>query len=136
MLGELEERRGRVVIADFEAGIGSLLRLEAGQVDVAVVVAEPHPRSIEVARRLLALAESNDVPRRLLLANKVRGEEDLERLRAAFGAPLDLVVPDDPQIAAADFDARSPLDHDPDSAAVHAIRELASRLQQDSGPPL
>ncbi len=108
-----------------EAGIGALLRTGDGQVDVAIVVTEPHPRSIEVARRLLALADENAVPRRLLVANKVRGEADLGLLRAAFDAEPDLVVPADEAITAADFEGQAPLDHDPESPAVRAIGDLA-----------
>jgi CO dehydrogenase maturation factor len=61
LLGELEMKQNRVVIADFEAGVGTMLRANAEQVDVAVVVVEPYMKSIEAARRLVEIASRNGI---------------------------------------------------------------------------
>lgn len=42
------ETEGRVVVADFEAGLGTLSRLKPGQVDVFLVVGEPTAKAVEL----------------------------------------------------------------------------------------
>ncbi|MGH2704975.1 MAG: hypothetical protein ACRDJ4_07750 [Actinomycetota bacterium] len=122
-------KKNRVVIADFEAGVGTMLRANAEQVDVAVIVVEPYMKSIEAARRLLEIASANGISRRVIVANKVRDEEDLALIRTVLGgAKPDLVIPADDEIAAADLYAEAPLDRNPDSPGVTAIRALAGRI--------
>ena len=129
MLGELETKPDRVVIADFEAGVGTLLRANAEQVDLAVVVVEPYVKSIEAARRLLEIAGANGIRRSILVANKVRDEEDLALIRALLdGVEPDLVVPADEEIAAADLAGVAPIDRNPESEGVRAIRSLAGTI--------
>ena len=50
LLGQLESD-DRIVIADMEAGAGTLTRMQAGSLDVAVLVVEPSTKSIDVPRR-------------------------------------------------------------------------------------
>jgi len=129
LLGELETKPDRVVIADFEAGVGTLLRANAEQVDLAVVVVEPYVKSIEAARRLLEIAGANGIRRSILVANKVRDEEDLALIRALLdGVEPDLVVPADEEIAAADLAGVAPIDRNPESEGVRAIRSLAGTI--------
>ena len=45
------EGGGRTVVGDLEAGIGVLSRMKKGSLDAVLVVANPTPKSIEVARR-------------------------------------------------------------------------------------
>ncbi len=40
-----------MVVADFEAGVGTLTRLSEQRVDTVVVVVEPTPKSVEVGQR-------------------------------------------------------------------------------------
>ncbi len=68
MLGELEAERS-IVIGDLEAGVGTLLRLQPGQADLVIVVAQPTAKAIEVARRAVEIASSR--ARVLLIANRV-----------------------------------------------------------------
>ena len=125
LLGELEGYREAVVF-DMEAGVGTLLRMEKGDVDVVLVVANPSAKSIEVARRAVDIAAP--LARVVVVANRVSESSDVEAVRAAIPG-LDLaVVPDDPAIARADRDGRAPIDVDPDAPAVRALRELGERL--------
>lgn len=129
MLGELETRPERVVIADLEAGVGTLLRASAEQVDLAVIVVEPYKKSIETARRLIDIVRENGIARWLLVGNKIRDDDDLELIRSGLkGAELDLVVPTDQDVVEADLAAEAPVDRNPDSPAVKVIRELALQL--------
>src|SRR5215211_984696 len=82
LLGELEDD-GRTIVCDLEAGVGTLLRMEPGKVDAVVVVANPTAKSLEVARRAMEVAERKAEV--LVLANRVRGEADLDTIRAALG---------------------------------------------------
>lgn len=127
LLAELEED-DRVVIADFEAGLGTLTRMKAGQLDLILVVAEPTAKSLEVARRALDLIREREVDRTMLIANRVVGEDDRDRVQRAFPAEYLTVVPDDPAIRAAELKGLAPYDASPDAPAVRVLRELALAL--------
>lgn len=127
MLGELEGT-DQIVIGDLEAGIGTVLRLQADQADVVVVVAQPTAKSLEVARRAIELAVQK-APRVIVVANRVRDEAELAVIRDALGDGLELVVvPDEPAIAEADRDGRAAIDVDADAPGVRALVDLAERL--------
>ena len=127
MLGQFESN-GQVVIADFEAGLGTLSRMEPGAIDVLVEVAEPTQKSIQVAQRAMALIAERQLGKVVLVANRVAGEADIERMHGAFpGMPL-VVVPDDPAVRAADMAGKAPFETDPDSPAVVALSQLADSL--------
>ena len=115
-----------MVVFDMEAGVGTLLRLAPGQADLVLVVAEPSAKSIEVARRAAEIAAERAAV--IVVANRVRDEADLERIRAALGDHELVVVPEEPAIARADQDGTAPIDVDPDAPGVRALRDLADRL--------
>lgn len=115
-------------MADLEAGIGTLTRLEDESVDATVVVVEPTPRSMDVAARAIAVAGDRRQGRVIVAANKVADAEDERRLREAFPDHEMLIVPVDPVIDRADREGRSPVDVDPASSAVIAIESLAGLL--------
>ncbi len=126
MLGQLA-RPDRVVVADFEAGIGTVLRLDA-PVDVVVVVVEPTAKSLEVGRRAAETVREKGLGRVLVTANRVRDDADAERVRAAFPDHDPVLVPDDPAIVDAERRGLAPLDAAPDSPAVRALVQLADLL--------
>lgn len=115
---------GTTVVADLEAGIGTLTRLEDAAVDVTVVVVEPTPRSIDVGLRAVAVATERAQGQVIVVANKVTDEDDRARVRAAFDQFRILEVPDDDAIDMADRLGVSPLDHAPDCPAVRALGQL------------
>ena len=106
----------------------TVVRGDESQIDALVVVVEPYPRSAEVGRRLLETAEANGITRRIVVANKVDGEEDLQALRRFLGVEPDLVIPKDRAVVTADRVGASPFDHDPRSPAVDVLRDLATSL--------
>lgn len=118
-----------VVIADCEAGIGTLTRLAENAVDAVVIVVEATSKSLEVGARAAGLAGERQAMRTIVLANRVRGEEDVERVRAALPDGVEVVaVPDDPVIVEADRKGVAPLDLDPGSPAVAVLAALANDL--------
>jgi CO dehydrogenase maturation factor len=127
------EGEGRTVLGDLEAGVGVLSRMEGGSLDVVLVVANPAPKSIEVARRAVetAMAREIDV---LVVANRVSGEEDLEAIRSVLGEHDMVVVPEDPAIALADAEGVAPIDLDEDAPGVRAILAIGERLAAQAAP--
>lgn len=127
MLGQLEGK-AEIVVADFEAGLGTLSRMGPDRVDTLLVVTEPSAKSLEVARRAIDLIAGRSIGQVIVVANRVAGIEDMLAVERAFdGVPL-VVVPDDPAIRAADGVGVAPFDATPDAPAVRAVRELAERL--------
>ncbi len=127
LLRELVMEDG-VVIADFEAGLGTVMRLDGRPVDVVVVVVEPTSKSLEVGRRAADLVAETSLGRLVLVANRVRDEDDVARIAAVFPDLEPVLVPDDQAIVDAERNGRAPLDAAPDSAAVRALVGLAEGL--------
>ncbi len=125
MLGELEGD-GKTTICDSEAGVATILRLQPGQTDIVLVVAQPGAKSLDVARRAIELApEGTDL---LVVANRVRDQADLEVIQAAVGNRELVVVPEDDAITRAEQEGLAPIDVDPDAPAVRALINLGERL--------
>jgi CO dehydrogenase maturation factor len=127
LLGQLEAG-DRVVVADMEAGAGTLTRMPEGSLDLALLVTEPSPKSIEVARRAAEIISERKLGPMLVVANKVRDARDLEMIRLALGVTELVAVPDDAEVLRADRDGVSPFDSAPDSAAVAAVSALGLRI--------
>jgi CO dehydrogenase maturation factor len=119
-----------VVVADLEAGIGTLTRLGDQQVDTVLLVVEPTPKSIEVATRAAGLAREKALGHLVVVANRVRDAEDLAAVHAAFPDDRVVGVPDDPAIVEADRRGLAPLDLSPDAPAVRTLTGLAESLLQ------
>ncbi|CAN5525291.1 hypothetical protein BH20ACT18_BH20ACT18_09140 [soil metagenome] len=130
MLGEIEGETG-IVVADLEAGIGTVLRMSPGTADVVLVVAEPSAKAIDVAARAARVAGRRG-DRVVVLANRLRADADLEAIRAKLGDHELIPIPEDPAITLADRDGLAPIDIDEDSPAVRTLVELARRLVAES----
>ncbi len=117
-----------VVVADFEAGVGTLTRLSEQRVDTVLVVVEPTPKSVEVGMRAVDLARERSVTRVIVVANRLRDDADLEIIRSAFPDCEVVAVPDDPRIVEADRKGVAPIDLAPDAPAVRALVGLAENL--------
>ena len=113
-----------------EAGAGTLTRMPSGALDVAVLMVEPSAKSIDAARRAALIIAERHIGMVLLAANRVRSDDDLQLIRASIPGVETLAVPDDPSIAQADREAKSPLDLAPDAAGVSAMRAVAQRLER------
>jgi len=127
LLGQIA-RPGRVVVADFEAGLGTVLRLDGQPVDVVVIVVEPTAKSLEVGRRAAESVQQGRLGRVVVTANRVHDDDDEVRVRTAFPGLEPVLVPDDPAIVAAEREGLAPLDAAPDSPGVRALVGLAESL--------
>lgn len=140
VLSSVVEDRNEVTVMDMVAGVEHLGRGTAKHVDVLLVVVEPYYKSMETGRRTKDLAADLGIPDVRVVANKVRDDNDYEAIEE-FCADHDLditaVVPFDDAIRHADQEGVAPIDYDPDSEAVDAIRDLAANLvgpRTDSQP--
>jgi CO dehydrogenase maturation factor len=127
LLGQLEGN-GQVVVADFEAGLGTLSRMDAGDIDVLLLVVEPTQKSIQVGRRALVIIGERNLGRTIVIANRIASTEDRDLVTAAFADQMLVAVPEDPGLRDADIEGKAPMDTVPDSPAVAAIRQLAESL--------
>ena len=116
------------MIADLEAGIGTLIRLPPESIDVALVVVEPTPRSIEVGQRAAALARERNVGRIIVVASRVTDAADTERVTSAFAGCEIVEVPYDEGVIEAERQGVAPLDVAADAAAVRALVALGLSL--------
>lgn len=120
-----------VCILDTEASTEHLLVATARHADAMFAVVEPYFTSLETGRRISVLAEDLGLKRVGLIANKVRGEEDVALVDAfarEHGIEVVGTVPYDECFREAERASRAPLDHDPEAPAMAAIDELAARL--------
>ncbi len=81
LLKHLVVDRHEIVIVDMEAGIEHLTRGTTEAVDAFIVVVEPGQRSIQTANTVKEMAKGLGVKRVFVVANKVRGEDDLGFIR-------------------------------------------------------
>ena len=119
-------------MADCEAGLGTLTRMEPGDCDVLLVVAEPSAKAVEVARRAVEMIASKKLGRLVLIANRFSAGDDL-LLDPAFAGLVPIVVPDDPALRTADASGAAPFDAARGAPAVRALSALAATLVQEPG---
>jgi len=126
LLGSVDTGK-TVIVADFEAGLGTLTRLGDVRVDTVVVVVEPMVKSLEVGTRAAAYAAAHSTDHVVVVANRIRNDEDLAAVRRAFISSVTeiITVPEDPAIGEADRHGVAPLDAAPNSPAVEALSKLA-----------
>jgi CO dehydrogenase maturation factor len=121
-----------VVVLDMEAGLEHLGRGTTEHVDLLLIVVEPYYRALMTASHIRDLAVQLGVPRIAVVANQVRSEQDRQAI-TQFCAKnnLDLIgtIPFDEAIVDAERAGKAPIDHAPNSLAVHAIGALATTLQ-------
>lgn len=122
------------MIADMEAGLGTLTRMAENSLDRALLVANPALKSIEVVRRAMEIiTERKITPNTLVIANRVRTQSDLDEVRSALNGAEMVVVPEDPEIRRADIEGQAPIDIEPESPAVKVLLYLArSWTERDS----
>lgn len=116
------------MLVDLGGGVMTVARGDKSEIDALVVVVEPYPRSAEVGRRLLDMAKAKGIERRVVVANKVVDQADLDAIIGFLGMEPDIVIPKDGSVLAADRAGASPVDHDPTSAALGILRDFATSL--------
>ena len=125
------ERQQDVCILDTEASPEHLSRGTAQFADAMLLVVEPYFKSLETGRRMAALAKDLGLERVALIANKMRGEDDLDAVREfARSNELEIggVIPFDETMQGAEREGKSPFDFDPSAPAVAAIEAVARKF--------
>ena len=132
-LGEIVARGAgdRHIIVDMEAGLEHLSRGTGRHVSRLVAVLEPYYRSMETARQVVGLAGELGLTDVVVVANKLRDDEDrtaIGEFCRAHGMRLVGEVPYDGALAGVERSGRAPIDGAPESPAVQAIAALADTL--------
>ena len=106
--------------------MGTLLRVQPGQLDLVLVVTEPSAKAIDVAGRALRI--NGEHTPSLVVANRVRDQADLDAIVTGIGDHPYFVVPEEPAIAQADREGLAPIDVAPDAPGVRELVALAGRI--------
>ena len=133
LLYNLFVKREEVIIVDFEAGLEHLGRGTAKGIDVMLVVTEPSQKSLDLCKKIIDLSKKLGVINIFLIANKITDETQKEIINKRikdWEVPLYHTLPFDLEIGKADLNGESPIDSDPDSQAIQAIKSLYLKLKQ------
>lgn len=102
--------------------------------DTFLVVIEPTAKGLLSAKRLLRLADAEDGPHMFAVANKVRDDDDVDRIARRTGLDVIAAVPDDDAVVEAERGGLAVVDHAPESPTVRAVESLVGRLLgEDAG---
>lgn len=96
--------------------------------DTFLIVIEPTAKGLLSAKRLLRLADDEDPPQLLAIANKVRTDDDTDRIARRIGLEVVAAIPDDPAVVDAERRGMAVIDHAPGSPTVAAVESLVERL--------
>jgi CO dehydrogenase maturation factor len=124
-------------VVDMEAGLEHLSRGTERHVDTLLVVLEPYFKALETARRCAELGRELGIGRVWGVANKLRGPEDTQAVRAyaaAHGLHLAGEVPFDPGVYQAELAGQAP-PAGPEAPAARAIGDLAAALRSEGALP-
>ena len=131
-LADARALRDWTFVGDLPAGARQIAFDWAPFADTLVLVVEPTAQSILTGRRIRRIAAGRDAPLgTVLVVNKVRTSDDVQRVETVLGESL-AAVPADAGVASAEREGAALLDHAPDSAAVAAIAGLAELLERSS----
>lgn len=100
--------------------------------DTMVAVIEPTVKSYMTGRRLRRLADIPGGPQLVVLATKVTGQADVDRIAEEVGLPLVGAVPRDDAIREADRRGVALVDHAPDAPAVAALEEFLATVRGEA----
>lgn len=121
------DAHSRVVVADLEAGLNDLLWVKPTAEDVVLAVAEPSAKAVDIARRVVAIAEELGVTSVVPVLNKCAAADDAEWASSLLAREV-IAIPDDAAVTRAEALGIPALDADPTSPAMVALGELAERL--------
>jgi CO dehydrogenase maturation factor len=130
LLRHLVVERSEVLIADMEAGIEHLTRGTAEFVDAFIVVVEPGQRSMQTAKTVKEMAEGLGVKKVFVVANKVRGSEDLDFIKENIrGMELIGTISFNHAVMEADIRGASPYNYSPQT--VSEVKGLKEKIEKE-----
>jgi len=129
LLKHMVVERDEVVVLDMEAGIEHLTRGTSEGMDAFIVVVEPGQRSIQTAHTVRDLATQLGIREVLVVANKVRGEADIEYIKRSLkGLTLVGTLGFDDNVMEADIKAAPPYELSP--TLVQGVRAIKDYLER------
>ena len=133
LLYNLLVKRDEVVVVDFEAGLEHLGRGTAKGIDVMLVVTEPSQKSLDLCSKIIELSKKLGVINIFLITNKIIEDSQLniinDRIKS-WEIPLYHSIPFDLEVGKADLKGISPLDYNPNSKAINAIKALFGKMKR------
>ena len=118
-------------VMDMEAGIEHLGRGSTRGMDALIVVVEPGRRSLDTLSRIKKLAADIGVATIFVVGNKVANDEDADMIQRATenqNVTLLGLIPIDESIKDADKKGIAPLDLNPESSGMLAIKKIKERV--------
>ena len=142
LMTHLVLHRDEIVLMDMEAGIEHLGRGTATAVDALIVVVNPGARSRAAAATIKKLGQDIGIKNIVVLANRVRGEDDIKLIGEALADfPILGFIAEQEEVARADRDGRRPFENIADAppelfAIVGQLRQMAGKRQEERRHPL
>ena len=127
IINHLMLHSGDVVILDMEAGLEHLGRGTTSGMDAFIVVIEPGARSVQTYKNVKRLAKDLGVGQVMVVANKVRSEDDEEFIRSKIPAE-DLLgfIHYNSEVIDADRQGQSPYDFS--DALIQEVRSIKEKI--------
>lgn len=117
------------LIGDLSAGPHQISRDWAPYAETYLVVVQPTAQSALTARRVARLARLQSPSASVVfVANRIRGEHDVEHVEALIGDSVLAAIPADEGVAAAERIGVAPIDHAPEAPAIAALDRLVDGL--------
>ncbi|MHB8718288.1 MAG: nucleotide-binding protein [Candidatus Dormibacteria bacterium] len=140
VLAAIAESEQDVILLDMEAGVEHFSRAAGtlAHADALVILVEPFYKSLVTAASVVSLSSELGIPRRFVVANKVRNASDLDAIHdfcAQTSLELIGVVPWDGAFQEAEARQAAPIELAPESSGVRAIGELAEALVRRTAQP-
>jgi len=133
LLDHIVLERDEAVVVDMEAGLEQFGRSTCRGVDLLIVVVEPGSRSVETASRISELAREMGVRRIVVVANRIKDEEEEKTIAESlkkFGLILGRALPYVPALAKADLHGSSPSTLKGYSQWEEAVRQLSNDISR------
>ena len=130
----MADESDRVTIVDMEASLEHMKRGTSQHVDVMLAVVEPYYRSLEAAARFADLAKDLGIKQIMIIANKVRNEEDEKAIRqfcTKMNLDLRLIIPFEEKVTEADLHGNSFIDYSKDNGVIRSLTQLAKELSRN-----
>lgn len=128
LLSHLVLGRRDIVVIDMVAGLEPMSRGAIRGVDIVLCVVEPSQKSVDVALKIEKFAQDIKVKRLEFIANKIKGDKEVEFLEKGIGRKVFHVVPYDEAVVEADLMGISLLDYKPYSPAVRSLALLKDKI--------
>ena len=127
IINHLMLHSGDVVILDMEAGLEHLGRGTTSGMDAFIVVIEPGARSVQTYKNVKRLAKDLGVGQVMVVANKVRSEDDEEFIRSKIPAE-DLLgfIHYNSEVIDADRQGQSPYDFS--DTLIQEVRSIKAKI--------